>query len=101
MQKISHQPQSFFKVLATTDKSQLAEMVLAVGEATGATHNNHPDSDQWVFVVTGEALAVVEQEEVNVKAGEWLLIEAGENHEIRNVGTTDLKTFSLYAPAEY
>lgn len=101
MQKVSHKPQSFFKVLQTTQRSQLAEMVLSPGANTGGSQNHHADSDQWIYIVQGKALAIVDQEEVNLQQGEWLLIEAGENHEIRNDGVEELKIFSLYAPAEY
>jgi hypothetical protein len=35
---------------------------------------------------------------VPLRAGALLLIERGERHEIRNVGTTMLRTLNLYAP---
>jgi mannose-6-phosphate isomerase-like protein (cupin superfamily) len=38
---------------------------------------------------------------VKLKPGTVLLIEAGERHEIRNIGRALLKTISVYAPPAY
>jgi len=101
VKKIPIKPQSFFKVLTGTSRSQVAEMVLSVGQSTGGSDNKHTDSDQWLYVVSGNGKAVVEGKTVKIKSGELLLIEAGETHEIINEGNEPLKTFNIYAPPEY
>lgn len=101
MKKININPKSFFRVLAGTSRSQVAEMVLAPGQSTGSSENIHKDSDQWLYVVDGEGKAIVEGKEVKFKTGDLLLIEKGEAHEILNEGKEPLRTFNIYAPPEY
>ena len=101
MRKISLDPKSFFKVLTGTSRSQVAEMVLPPKGATGGPTNKHEESDQWLYVVSGEGEARVEGKSIKIKTGDLLLIEAGEAHEILNEKDTPLKTFNIYAPPEY
>ncbi len=90
-----------FHVLGGTARSQAAGMVLGPGEATGGPENRHPDSDQWLYVISGRCRATVEGRTVTVEAGGLLLIEAGEAHEIENAGDEPLRTLNVYAPPEY
>ncbi len=76
-------------------------MVLRPGQRTGGDDNVHPDSDQWLYVVSGSGVAVVEGHRVNLDAGTLLLIEAGETHEIINDSTEPLMTVNVYAPSAY
>jgi mannose-6-phosphate isomerase-like protein (cupin superfamily) len=94
-------PARGFGVLAGTQRSQAAEMVLEPGRSTGGPDNRHARSDQWLYVVSGRGKAVVEGREVSLRAGSLLLIEAGEAHEISCDADEPLKTFSVYAPPEY
>lgn len=90
-----------FRVLSTTERSQVARMVLKPGESTGGPENRHRGSDQWLYVVAGRGEATVAGKKVNLESGTLLLIEAGEAHEIRNVGSGSLKTWNMYAPSAY
>ena len=93
--------QGGFRVLAGSDRSQAATMVLSPGQSTGGPDNRHPGSDQWLFVVLGRGKAIVDGEERVLEEGSLLLIEAGEAHEIRNDGDRPLETLSFYAPPVY
>jgi mannose-6-phosphate isomerase-like protein (cupin superfamily) len=88
-----------FAVLYTTALSQGAKMVLAPGEGAGGEDTR--DSDQWLLVISGEARAVVEGQSVKLLPGTMLLIEAGETHEIHNIGRAALVTFNIFAPPVY
>jgi len=101
MKKIEIRPKSFFTVLEGTSRSQVAEMVLSVGQSTGGSDNVHAESDQWLYVVSGQGKAIIEGKTVKIKSGNLLLIEAGETHEIINEGEKPLKTFNIYAPPAY
>jgi len=90
-----------FKVVAGNGRSQAAVMVLSPGETTGGPDNRHEGSDQWLYVVSGEGLAVVEGEEQRLQSGVLLLIEKGEAHEIRNRGDQPLQTLNFYVPPAY
>ncbi len=92
---------AFFQVVAGTPRSQAATMVLEPGQATGGVDNVHPESDQWLYVVSGSGIAVVEGRRVELDAGSLLLIEAGEAHEIVNRGAAPLVTVNVYAPTAY
>src|SRR3989344_2027808 len=101
MKKISVNPQYSFKVLEQTYRSQVAEMILHPGKSTGSKNNKHPNSDQWLYVTSGKGKAIIEGKSVDIESGDLLLIEAGETHEIKNVGDKPLKTFNIYAPPVY
>ena len=49
----------FFKVIAGTERSQVAAMTLPKGESTGGPNNKHTSSDQWLYVISGAGEAVV------------------------------------------
>ena len=76
-------------------------MVLAPGESTGGPNNHHERSDQWLYVQSGVGVATVDGEEYDLHAGELVLIEPGEDHEISNEGDEPLVTVNVYAPPEY
>lgn len=90
-----------FRILAGTPRSQAASMVLDPGESTGGPENRHPDSDQWLYVISGRGRATVDGRAVDLETGALLLIEAGEAHEIANAGQEPLRTLNVYAPPVY
>ena len=80
---------------------QAAEMVIAPGESEGGPENVHSKSDQWLFVVGGSGLAIVEGKRRQLRRGSLLLIAHGERHEIRNTGRRLLVTMNHYSPPAY
>ncbi len=90
-----------FRVAFAVRKVQAAEMVIAPGDSEGGPDNRHRGADQWLFVVSGTGVAVVEGSRQPLAAGSLICIERGERHEIRNTGRTLLKTVNLYSPPAY
>ena len=90
-----------FRVAFAVRKAQAAEMVLAPGDSEGDADNRHRGADQWLYVVSGSGVAIVEGERVPLKAGTLLVIEKRERHEIRNTGRTMLKTLNFYYPPAF
>lgn len=90
-----------FRPALTVRKVQAAEMVLAPGDREGGPDNAHRGTDQWLFVVSGTGLAIVDGVRRRLRAGSLLVIERGERHEIRNTGRTPLRTLNVYAPPAY
>jgi mannose-6-phosphate isomerase-like protein (cupin superfamily) len=90
-----------FRVVLGNRRSQAASMTLAVGETEGGPDNRHRDSDQWLFVVAGTGLAIVNGRRCPLRAGSLLLIEHGDMHEIRNTGRGPLRTLNFYVPPGY
>ncbi|RBI60965.1 cupin domain-containing protein [halophilic archaeon] len=91
----------WFDVVLTNDDAQAAVMTLDPGESTGGPDNYHADSDQWCYVVDGEGRATVDDRDIALAAGDLILIEAGETHEIECTGERALETLNLYVPPEY
>ena len=90
-----------FRVHMANKRGQAAEMVIPPGKAEGDPGNRHRGADQWIFIVAGEASALVNGKRYPLKAGSLMLIEHGDRHEIRNVGRGLLKTLNIYVPPAY
>jgi mannose-6-phosphate isomerase-like protein (cupin superfamily) len=90
-----------FRVSTGNEHSQAAEMVIAPGDCEGGPDNKHRGADQWLFVVSGSGVAVINGKRQSLKAGSLVLIERGSTHEVRNTGRTLLKTLNIYVPPAY
>jgi mannose-6-phosphate isomerase-like protein (cupin superfamily) len=90
-----------FKVAIGNARSQAAQMVLPSGATEGGPDNRHGGADQWLYVVSGSGIAIVNGRRCPLKAGSLVLIEHGDRHEIRNTGRGELKTLNIYLPPAY
>lgn len=100
MKHLHIDPSPGFTILAASPRSEAATMVLEPGGSTGGPDNTHR-ADQWLFVVSGTGQATVGAHRVRLEAGDLVLIEAEEPHEIVNTGQQPLKTLNIYAPPEF
>lgn len=98
---------SAFDVLVSTRSSQAARMSLHPGKASDdEPTNEHPRSEQWLFVIDGSGEATVGRtlsstRKVKLKPNSLLLIEKGELHRIKNTGRKVLSTITFYVPPAY
>jgi len=92
---------AFFKVLASTRSGQAAMMVLQSRQSTGEPQNEHPRSEQWLFVISGAGRALVNHRRLAIRENSLLLIEKGEIHQITNTGRRPLVTINFYSPPAY
>ena len=90
-----------FRVAIGDKRSQAAEMALEPGATEGGSDNHHRGADQWLYVVSGTGVAIVDGKKVSLNPYTLLQIERGENHEIRNTGETSLRTLNIYVPPAY
>lgn len=90
-----------FRVALGNDLAEAAEMVLAPGDAEGDLGNRHRGADQWLFVVSGTGVALVNRKKYPLRERTLLLIEHGDLHEIRNSGSEPLRTLNFYVPPAY
>lgn len=90
-----------FRVALGNRRCQAAEMVIEPGKAEGGPHNRHRGADQWLFVVAGTGVARIKGKRYSLKQHTLLLIEHGDQHEIRNTGRSLLETLNLYSPPAY
>ncbi|BCT67911.1 hypothetical protein NNRS527_01500 [Nitrosospira sp. NRS527] len=90
-----------FRVVLGNEGSQAAEMVLPPGDAEGGPENRHRDADQWLYVLSGTGIATVNGKRHELGQGVLMLIERGDEHEIRNTGDDLLRTLNFYVPPAY
>jgi mannose-6-phosphate isomerase-like protein (cupin superfamily) len=90
-----------FRVAIGNRRSQAAEMIIAPGDAEGDPQNRHRGADQWLYIVAGSGLALVNGKRYVLKQGTLMLIERGDKHQIKNSGRTPLRTLNFYVPPAY
>ena len=93
--------ESGFRVILGNRFAQAAEMVLPPGDAEGGRNNRHDGADQWLYVVSGTGIAIVNGKRYWLDEGTLTLIERGDEHEIRNNGDELLRTLNFYLPPAY
>jgi len=93
--------ESGFRVVLGNNGSQAAEMVLPPGNAEGGPGNRHRGADQWLYVLSGTGIATVNGKRYRLGEGSLMLIERGDEHEIRNTGDDLLRTLNFYVPPAY
>lgn len=90
-----------FRIAVSNGRCQAAEMVIPPGEAEGGPGNRHHGADQCLYVVGGSGVAKVNGRQYRLGQGVVMLIEHGDEHEIRNNGRTPLRTLNFYSPPAY
>ena len=90
-----------FHVVFGNRRAQVAQMVIEPGGSEGDPSNRHRGADQWLYVLSGTGIAVVNGKRLGLRSGVLLLIEQRDRHEIRNTGRGLLKTLYYYAPPAY
>jgi mannose-6-phosphate isomerase-like protein (cupin superfamily) len=90
-----------FRIALGNRRGQAAEMVLEPGKAEGDRRNRHRGADQWLYVISGSGVATLNGRRVRLRAGALLLIEHGDQHQIKNTGRGLLRTLNIYVPPAY
>jgi mannose-6-phosphate isomerase-like protein (cupin superfamily) len=90
-----------FRVAVGNRRSQAAEMVIRAGGSEGGPKNRHRGADQWLYVVAGRGQAKVNGRCYPLSEGTLLLIERGDDHEVKNTGRAMLRTLNFYSPPAY
>jgi mannose-6-phosphate isomerase-like protein (cupin superfamily) len=96
-----------FQVLGASKLAQSAMMTLKPGDTSDEElSNEHPRSEQWMFVVSGSGTATSAKpgeraRSYKLKTGSLIQIGRGERHQIRNSGRKALVTLNFYLPPAY
>lgn len=91
---------NFRKVLFTGKFQQLVVMSLNPGEEIG--EEIHETVDQFFRLEQGTAKAIVDGEEINLKADDVLIVPAGAKHNVINSSAElILKLYTIYAPPNH
>jgi mannose-6-phosphate isomerase-like protein (cupin superfamily) len=89
-----------FKVIKTTDRTQLAMMTLPPGGTT-SNEEGHLESDQVIYMVEGRIELTVGDEKRELRAGEVAIIPAATTHKIRVMGRRSATMLNVYGPPAY
>lgn len=96
--ELAKQNTFFRKELVTGKYSQVVLMSIPVGGEIGKEKH---EVDQTLVFVAGQGQAIVNGETSDVHAGYLVFIPAGVQHNFKNIGSDELKLFTLYAPPEH
>jgi len=89
----------FRRVVFTGRYSQLVLMRLKSGEEIGS--EVHDNIDQFFRFEKGEGKVIIDGTEYSVSDGSAAVVPAGSEHNVINVGSGDLKLYTIYSPAEH
>lgn len=96
--EIAQQNTFFRKVLVTGSHSQVVVMSIPVGGEIGTEHHK---VDQTLVFVQGHGQAIINGEASDVYTQSLVFVPAGVSHNFKNIGTDELKLFTVYAPAQH
>jgi len=72
--------------------------VVLLSPGKGHLAHNHPDSEETLYVVSGEGDQMVAGKRWKITAGDIVYIPAGVMHETVNTGWESLKLIAVYSP---
>lgn len=84
---------------AVTDSDQFSTGIVQVKPDQGHERHTHPDSEEIIYVISGEAEQTVGDEEMTITAGDLVHVPAGVEHSTINTSWETLKVLVVYAPA--
>lgn len=96
--ELAEQNSFFRKELVTGPHSQVVLMSIPVGGEIGMEQHT---VDQTLVFVSGHGQAIINGEVSDVYAQHLVFVPAGTNHNFKNVGTKELKLFTIYAPSHH
>ena len=94
--EIAKENTEFRQILETGKYSQIVLMSIPVGKEIG--EEVHEGTDQFIFIVDGDAEVTVDDERFGVEVDDMVFIAAGKRHNVKNAGDEDLKLYSIYSP---
>jgi len=68
------------------------------GETVRPAHS-HPNSEELIYIITGQGKVMIEGEVALVRAGSAVLFQQGKVHMLKNTGDTEMKVICFFAPA--
>jgi mannose-6-phosphate isomerase-like protein (cupin superfamily) len=98
IEKASLENTEFRRVLYTAQHSQLVLMSLLPGEDIGQeTH----ELDQFIRIEKGKAKVTLDGVTHDVEDNYAVIVPAGTEHNVLNIGDESLKLYTLYSPPEH
>ncbi|MDO8515125.1 MAG: cupin domain-containing protein [bacterium] len=91
--------ENFRQVLFTGQYAQLVVMSLLPGEEIGM--EVHETVDQFFRIESGKLKFIINGEESEVTDGFAIIVPAGANHNVINMGTELAKLYTIYSPPNH
>jgi len=76
-------------------------MTLGPGEESGPKQNEHPASEQVLYLVEGELEAEIGDRRLTMRAGDSVIVGTQTPHRFSNRSDRPAVTFNVYAPPAY
>jgi mannose-6-phosphate isomerase-like protein (cupin superfamily) len=90
---------NYRRVIFTAEKLQLVLMNIQPGDEIG--EETHEDGDQFIRIEQGRCKVILNDEEYIAETDSGIIIKANVKHNIINIGTDELKVYSIYCPPEH
>jgi mannose-6-phosphate isomerase-like protein (cupin superfamily) len=90
-----------FRIIDNTERVQAAVMTLKSGQNSGPYTNEHPNAEQWLYVIAGRGRAIVNGRKFVLKERTLLLIPRRARHQITNTSKKQMITLNFYSPPAY
>jgi mannose-6-phosphate isomerase-like protein (cupin superfamily) len=90
-----------FAVLENGSQLQTAAMILEPGHESGPLGNEHPASEQVLYVVDGTVEAEIDGKKCTMTAGDSAIVPRNAPHRFVNRSGKRALTFNVYAPKAY
>lgn len=99
IEQLTEENNNFRQVLYTAKHCQLVLMTIPVGGEIGA--EIHDENDQFFRFETGVGKVVIDDNEYAVKDGDAIIVPAGAEHNVINIGDEPLRLYTIYSPAHH
>lgn len=99
IEQLTEENNNFRQVLYTAKHCQLVLMTLPVGGEIGA--EVHDENDQFFRFEVGVGKVVIDDNEYTVKDGDAIIVPAGAEHDVINIGDEPLRLYTIYSPAHH
>lgn len=99
IEQLTEENNNFRQVLYTAKHCQLVLMTLPVGGEIGA--EVHDENDQFFRFEAGVGKVMIDDNEYAVKDGDAIIVPAGAEHNVINIGDEPLRLYTIYSPAHH
>ena len=81
-----------------TDSEMFSMGIVQLNPGKGHERHDHPDSEEVLYVVSGEGTQTVGDEEFAITPDDTVYIPAGVEHSTENTGWEQLRLVAVYGP---
>lgn len=99
IEQLTGDNRDFRRVLYTGHNLQLVLMSIEPGEEIG--EEVHADRDQFFRIEAGEGEVWIDGVCNRVKGDDGVIVPQGARHNVRSVGNTPLRLYTIYGPPEH